>query len=161
MGFHETHIWKSTIGRLPFVGVTARQVLAANLNRLMADSEGLKTIQQLHKASGVSKSTIDRCRRAEVNLGLDYLTDLARPFGLLPWQLLQADVDIPLPMPSQEAMKVAFFWDKMTPAERRRLDHMMAAALDVDLSELAQRERNFDTGLGSDDIAPEEPTGTK
>jgi transcriptional regulator with XRE-family HTH domain len=114
----------------------------------MAESENLRTIKQLHEASGVSTGTIDRIRRAQVSAGVDQLTALAKPFGLEPWQMLETGIRAATPPPSRDALAVAAAYDKMTPRERLKLDHLMAVALDIDLGELELRERNIDTALG-------------
>jgi hypothetical protein len=77
----------SDIGRLPDMG-DARHIVAANLMRLMAESEDLTTIKGLSERCGVSTGTIDRTRRAESAIGVDNLESVAAAFGLQAWQML-------------------------------------------------------------------------
>lgn len=158
-GYGQTHMWNEDIETIPPMGASARLVLAANLSRLMAESEDLKTIKQLHLAtvragSPVSTGTIDRIRRAQVSAGVDQLTALGKPFGLEPWQLLEAGIKAT----SSGALATAKVIEKMNPHQRGRLDQAVALALDIDLAELKLRERTLESGLGE---LPDEPTGTK
>lgn len=159
LGQRKTHIWGGVIVTIPPMGASARLILAANLTRLMAESEDLKTIKQLHDATvrhgvGVSTGTIDRIRRAKVSAGVDHLTALAQAFGLEPWQLLEAGVKAP----SSAVLAKAQIIENMDLKQRGRLDQAIALAMDIDLTELVRRERDPDTAFGD---VPDEPTGTK
>jgi hypothetical protein len=65
-----------------------RDLLAQNLNKLMAATPSLSTPNKLVAEGGGSNGTIDRMRRAAANIGIDYLEPLAEAFGLEPWHLL-------------------------------------------------------------------------
>jgi hypothetical protein len=69
-----------------------RDILAENLKKLMAATPSLRTIPELTKASSVSNGTLDRIRRADVATNVDVLEQLARAFGVTPWQLLVQDL---------------------------------------------------------------------
>lgn len=68
--------------------MTPRQILAANLRRLMSERPDLNTLPKLTAASGCSNGTLDRIRRCAVATRVDELERLARAFGVQPWQLL-------------------------------------------------------------------------
>jgi transcriptional regulator with XRE-family HTH domain len=92
--------------------ITSREVIAANLNALMEknkNSEG-----ELHRKTGLSQSTIGRTRKAETATTVDTLDAIAKFYGLSPWQLLIADLDISNP-PVLKALtkKEQEFYDKM------------------------------------------------
>lgn len=72
-----------------------RDVLAANLNALMAARPDLSRLQDITAASDgkLTNGTLDRVRRAEVALTLDKLADLAEVFDVQPWQLLVEGFD--------------------------------------------------------------------
>lgn len=95
------------IGRLPDMGEQSRDVLAANLVRLMADAG--ETIAQLHeRCPTVSTGTIDRIRRAAVSAGVDNVAALAAAYSLEPWQMLMPGIKAgALPAPDTHAVEVA------------------------------------------------------
>lgn len=64
------------------------QVLAANLNALMASDESLNTVEKLAGRSKVGTGTIDRLRRAEASARLYTLAAIADAFKVEPWQML-------------------------------------------------------------------------
>lgn len=83
----------------PHVGNTLRQsnvmktgrlitLLAANLTRLMEGSQGLRTIDQVAKRSGIGRGTVDRVKKGEVSTTLDKVEALADAFGVSPAALL-------------------------------------------------------------------------
>lgn len=88
VGSVQAQIWGADLRTLPDMGDTPRQTLAENLARLMAESESLRTIKQLHAASGVSTGSIDRIRRGTHATNVDTLAQLSAAFGLEPWQML-------------------------------------------------------------------------
>lgn len=110
------------------MGERARNVLAANLVRLMEASESCRTIKLLSAKSGVSNGTIDRLRRAEVSAGVDHLDDLAKAFGLEPWQLLVEGAQ--LPELSADALEFAKRYEAMSPGERSKLRLLYNVARD-------------------------------
>ena len=65
-----------------------RHILAANLRRLMATTPALDTLPKITAASGISNGTLDRIRRAAVDVRIGTLEPLAEAFGVEPWQLL-------------------------------------------------------------------------
>jgi len=66
----------------------SRQILAANLNRLMQSTLSLNSNTKLVKRSGLGLGTMGRVRNAEVAATIDTLDRLAECFGVQPWQLL-------------------------------------------------------------------------
>jgi hypothetical protein len=137
------------------MGQAARETLAANLTRLMAATDRLRTIKKLSKASGVSTGTIDRIRRAQVSAGVDQLTALAKPFGLEAYQLLEENLEAS----STEARQRAKEIQQMTPEQMNKLDQAIALATDRTLAQLLHlRERNLDSALGD---LPEDDAATK
>jgi len=103
VGSHATHFWETHIGTLPDVGDSPRQVVAANLDRLMRESVRLRTLELLSKDCGISRGTLDRIRRAVVSTGVDQLEAIGRSFGLQPFELLTPNAQahppnvVPLP----------------------------------------------------------------
>ncbi|GAP37355.1 helix-turn-helix transcriptional regulator [Piscinibacter sakaiensis] len=73
---------------------SARRHLAKNVNALVNTRTG--TLEQLVKALGVSNGTLGRIRNAEVETGVDKLTEIAAYFGIEPWQLLAPKLGIGL-----------------------------------------------------------------
>jgi hypothetical protein len=69
-----------------------RDILAENLKKLMAATPSLRTFPQLTKATSVPNGTLDRIRRAAVATNVDVLEQLARAYGVTPWQLLVQDL---------------------------------------------------------------------
>lgn len=65
-----------------------RDILAANLNDLIAATEKYRSPKALVTASGVSNGTIGRIRNADVATTLDQLEGLARAFEREAWELL-------------------------------------------------------------------------
>jgi transcriptional regulator with XRE-family HTH domain len=87
-GIVKAHVWDSGLSRLE--RMRPRDVLAENLKALMAARPDRSRFQEITAASGgaLTNGTLDRIRRAEVAITLDRLEDLAKAFGLEPWQLL-------------------------------------------------------------------------
>jgi transcriptional regulator with XRE-family HTH domain len=65
-----------------------RDILAANVNRLIAANPRFKSPAELVKASGLSSGTIGRIRLAQVATTMDHLEGLAKAFGVEPWELM-------------------------------------------------------------------------
>lgn len=66
-----------------------RDVLAANLKKLMEASASLRTVDALVQAGAGTNGTIDRIRRKESATGVDNLAPIAKVFGMSdPWALL-------------------------------------------------------------------------
>jgi hypothetical protein len=67
-----------------------RDILAANLIQLMADRPDLGTFKKITEASDgrLSNGTLDRIRRATHATDVDSVGELARTFGVQPWQLM-------------------------------------------------------------------------
>ncbi|PUA19608.1 S24 family peptidase [Glaciimonas sp. PCH181] len=91
-----THLWDINN---PHTGFYLRQsnamknrklinVLATNLTRLMEGSQGLRTIDQLSKKSGVGRGTVDRVKKGEVSTTLDKVEAIADAFGVSAASLL-------------------------------------------------------------------------
>jgi transcriptional regulator with XRE-family HTH domain len=71
----------------------SRKTLAANVNALMATKPGLSSPRQVVKAGGATNGTLGRIRNGEVGASVDQLDQLARVFGVEPWQLLVPNLD--------------------------------------------------------------------
>ena len=72
---------------------TARDILAENLDRLMAarpDLNGTPAVERATELIGckVGKSTVDRVLKSETPFNLDHLDALAKVFKVDSWQLL-------------------------------------------------------------------------
>jgi hypothetical protein len=65
-----------------------RDVLARNLEKLMAATPALSTFPQITSAGGGSNGTLDRIRRKQIATGVDNLAPLAAAYGLQAWELL-------------------------------------------------------------------------
>ena len=90
----------SGIGASPVTGwrvahspAMARDILAANLKALMAAHPRLNTLTKITAAGGPPNGVLDRIRRADSACRIDSLTQLARVFGLEPWQILVPGLD--------------------------------------------------------------------
>ena len=70
------------------MGDPPRQVIAANLTRLMGASKDLHTLERLSVRCGISRGTLDRIRRALVSTGVDQLEAIGKAFGLEPYELM-------------------------------------------------------------------------
>jgi transcriptional regulator with XRE-family HTH domain len=68
-------------------------LVAANLQRLMAASADCRSQAALARRSKVPQRTIGRILNKEVTPSLDVLEQLAKAFDLLPWQLLVPELD--------------------------------------------------------------------
>jgi hypothetical protein len=107
-----------------------RDVLAANLKKLMAGMPELSTFTQITKAGGGSNGTLDRIRRKTTGTSVDNLEPLADVYGLEPWQLLLESLTVEdgqvkgIPRHDDmgltpEALRIAQWFDKLTdPIER-------------------------------------------
>lgn len=71
---------------------STREIVAANLKRLMDSSTNLRTQAQVSARSGVGQTTIGRILRAEVDARSDSLAALARAFGKSDYDLLRSDI---------------------------------------------------------------------
>lgn len=75
-----------------------REILAANLERLMAEADGDGRTQiGLKRASGVAQATIGRILRRETDATIDTVQALALAFELHAWQLLVPNLDVKQP----------------------------------------------------------------
>lgn len=70
-----------------------KDVLAANLNRLMATYPSLDSNPKLAKKAKLGVGTIARTRNADAACSLDTLDKLAGCFELQSWQMLVPDLD--------------------------------------------------------------------
>jgi transcriptional regulator with XRE-family HTH domain len=66
----------------------SRNVLAQNLNRLMASTYALDSNTKMARHAKLGLGTIGRVRNAEVDATVDTLDKLAEAFDVQPWQLL-------------------------------------------------------------------------
>lgn len=71
-------------------GMTPSEILADNLRALMAAAPGLDTVQKIVKQSDgrLSNGKVDRIRRNASVTDINTLNELAKVFGVKPWQLL-------------------------------------------------------------------------
>ena len=70
-----------------------KDVLAANLNRLMKSDSTLSTCKKLSMRSGVGNGTVDRLRKGKAVCNIETLEALSRAFKREPWQLLVENFD--------------------------------------------------------------------
>jgi transcriptional regulator with XRE-family HTH domain len=84
-----------------------RDILAANLNALIASDDRYKSPKALVKASGVSNGTIGRIRLAQVATTMDQLEGLASALGVEPWELLAPPDRRPAMRAVSEAIRAA------------------------------------------------------
>ena len=70
-----------------------RAVISENLRALMAAHPNLDTLEKITAQGGGSNGTLDRMRRGASSCRLDALADVAKVFGLEPWQLLVPRLD--------------------------------------------------------------------
>lgn len=108
-----SRVWatcKRTLDRMPS---RARDLLAANVNALMAARPGLGSNQAVTKAGGPTNGSIDRIRRATHACRIDELDKLAAVFGVEPRSLLEVDADNGPPL-SREARRLARDYDAIS-----------------------------------------------
>lgn len=67
---------------------TAAEILARNLKALKDASLNLKGPQSIQAAGGPKKSSVNRIENKEQSPTIDMVSQLARVFGLQPWQIL-------------------------------------------------------------------------
>ena len=73
---------------------TASEVLAANLDKLMAAAKSpAKSQLGLAKKSGIAQATIGRILRGETHAGLDTIDAIAKVYGIAAWQLILPGLD--------------------------------------------------------------------
>lgn len=70
-----------------------RTIVADNLKALMGAHPELDTLEKITAAGGGSNGTLDRMRRGASSCRIDALADVARVFGVDPWQLLVPRLD--------------------------------------------------------------------
>lgn len=71
----------------------ATEIVGANVDQLMR-SAGLSNAALEKKTNGrLTRSTVDRVRRAEGSAGVESVAEIARAFGLELWQLLVEGLD--------------------------------------------------------------------
>lgn len=97
-----------------------RSTLAENLRNLMDARPDLDTIKKVVKRGGGSNGTIGRMLQGDTSARIDAVADVAKVFGLEPWQLLVPGLD-PAHPPTLE------------------MDPARAAKLQADLVSLAAR----------------------
>lgn len=73
-----------------------RDVLAENLKTLMAGTPGLSRFPDIVERSNkvLTNGTLDRIRRASHATSIDTLAELARVYGIEPWQLLSPGLKV-------------------------------------------------------------------
>lgn len=106
----------------------ARDILAANVNALMATRRGLGSNKAVTTAGGPTNGSIDRIRRATHACRIDELDRLAEVFGVTAADLLREDVlegHAPL---SADARKLAEDFDRISDPMTR---HTLAAMLEL------------------------------
>lgn len=104
----------------------ARDILATNVNALMATRRGLGSNKAVTTAGGPTNGSIDRIRRATHACRIDELDSLAAVFGVTLCELLHTDVLEGHPPLSADARKLAEDFDRITdPGTRRTLGAMV------------------------------------
>jgi transcriptional regulator with XRE-family HTH domain len=88
---HTGFFWEQSCGMTK--ARSSRQTLSENLKALMAAHLSLNTFAKIVAAGGPTNGTLDRIRRMESGASIDQLDNLAKVFGLEPWQLLVPDLD--------------------------------------------------------------------
>lgn len=71
----------------------SKSVLSANLKRLMAASEDLRTQAALGKKAKIDQRTVGRILNGEHSPQLKQIEAIAEAFDLLPWQILVPGID--------------------------------------------------------------------
>ena len=103
-----------------------REVLAANLNRLMELNPALKGQKTLYLRSGVPTSTVGRIRRSEVDATIETVDKLAHAFRVTPAELLSPNLAKALASPPSAELVV------------QRLCELVSATPQVQRDELAR-----------------------
>lgn len=95
----------------------SKEVLAANINRLMAETLALQSNPKLSKRSKLGLGTVARVRNAESAANLDTVDTLAETFGVQPWELLVEGAVAQVPAterrPSPLALELAWLFDEV------------------------------------------------
>ena len=95
-GLPVNRLWLKTKNKM--VGMKTREILAGNLQRLMATASGETHTQiGLKRASGIAQATIGRILRQETDATIDTVQALAGAFDLHAWQLLVPHLDVKQP----------------------------------------------------------------
>lgn len=74
-------------------GMDVKLVVRDNVRRLLGLAPGSSGVAELMRRSGLKNGSAQRVLAGETSIGLDLLADLARSFGLEPWQLLIEGLD--------------------------------------------------------------------
>lgn len=94
-----------------------KEVLAANLNRLMAETLSLQSNPKLSKRAGLGLGTIARIRNADVAANLDTVDALAECFNIQSWKMLvdgsedRTILEANEPQPSALGLQLAWLFD--------------------------------------------------
>lgn len=95
--------------------LTSRQIIATNLRMLMDRNKHSQGY--LHLKTGLSQSTIGRTLSGESSATVDTLDDLAKVYGLQPWQMLIAGLEANNPPVLKNMSKIEQeFYEKMNEA---------------------------------------------
>lgn len=70
-----------------------KHVVRDNVRRLLGLAPGASGVSELMRKSGLKNGSAQRVLAGETSIGLDLLAELARSFGLQPWQLLIEGLD--------------------------------------------------------------------
>lgn len=142
-----------------------KQILAANLRRLMDSSDMLDTQVKVAARAGIAQSTVGRLLRGEVHAQLDQVEAIANAFRVTVGELLTdhaaaADFEIPYDkaayarLPAQEKAQIAEFIEfvlnrhvEKKPATPLSISHStdLQVGLKERLMQAIQRELNDDT----------------
>jgi len=96
-------------------------ILADNLNRFIGPGKPFASNEAVAAASGVGRSTIDRARKAEVSLRVDNIGQIAKAFGVEPWELLHPALE-PKSRPSVNVAGVTWPLEGVAPADYALVD---------------------------------------
>jgi len=75
------------------LSMSVKDILAANLKKLMDSDARLRTCDAVGQRSGVSRSTINRVTRGSGGVSVDHAEEIAQAFKLELWQLLSPNLD--------------------------------------------------------------------
>jgi len=65
-----------------------RQILGANVTRMMEATDSLKTQMQLKAKAGIGQRTVGRIKKGLNPTNVDTIQALAEAFGVAPWEML-------------------------------------------------------------------------
>lgn len=113
-----------------------RNNLANRLRELMDARPDLDTQTKVANRSGVGQSTIQRLLAQEQSATIDMLDKIARPFGLMPWELL---------LPDLEDAKLIRGFGKLSGSDKQRILAFMEFSAELQPGHHAPAQLNTET----------------